>query len=296
MRQISLALAGLLIVGLFTWGACQNSRGPGPGMARQQALSDSLDRGYERLQARYRQMGDSLTPSMRQMAGSMQQMHRQMMGRPDSMQGMQGGGMQGRQQGMRGRGMMAHHQQMHGGAAREWHQQMMAMHDQMAQMHQRQHPEMAAQHRKMAQWHRQIGGTVSADTSSAPSAPAELSGQTIYQQQCATCHGADGQGVAGVFPPLAGSEWVQGDDETLARILLHGLQGPVEVDGRPYNSVMPAFGERLSDAEIAATLTYVRSLWGNNAADVTESDVQEVRSEYRGRQQPWAVEALQEEE
>jgi len=61
---------------------------------------------------------------------------------------------------------------------------------------------------------------------------------------CAVCHGARGEGLAGVFPPLAGSEWVNGSEERLIRIMLHGLQGPITVSGKAYNgAAMPGFGQ-----------------------------------------------------
>lgn len=289
MRFLSLfVLSSALIIGLFTWSACQQEERP----MQQRALTDSLERGYQQLQARYQQMGDSLAPPMRQMAGSMQQMHRQMMG-ADSMggQGMQRG-MGG--QGMRGEGMMGQHrQQMHGGTQREWHQQMMEMHRQMAEMHENRQPGMAAQHRRMMQWHQQMFESAPADASP-PSSGTETaaSGEVIYQRQCATCHGANGQGVAGTFPPLDEAEWVTGDTDRLVRILMHGLQGPVEVGGTRYNGVMPAFGGRLNNEEIAALLTYIRSSWGNQASEVTTGAVQEVRTEYSGRTSPWSASEL----
>jgi mono/diheme cytochrome c family protein len=83
-----------------------------------------------------------------------------------------------------------------------------------------------------------------------------------------------------------------GDTDRLVRILLHGLQGPMEVRETRYNGVMPAFGQRLSDAEIAAVLTYVRTSWANGASDVTEADVREVRRQFPNRQQPWSASAL----
>ncbi len=290
MRFLSLfVLSSVLIVGLFTWSACQQEERP----RRQRALIDSLERDYQQLQARYQQMGDSLAPTMRQMAGSMQQMHRQMMG-ADSMGGQRmQRGMGG--QGMRGEGMMRqHHQQMHGGAQREWHQQMMEMHRQMAGMHQNRQPGMAAQHRRMMQWHQQLFESTPSDAAAPSSGPeTAASGEAIYQRQCATCHGADGQGVAGAFPPLAGADWVTGDTDRLVRILMHGLQGPVEVGGTRYNGVMPAFGGRLSDEEIAAVLTYIRASWGHQASEVTASDVEDVRAEYGGRTSPWSASDLQ---
>lgn len=288
MRSVSLfVLFGLLIVGLFAWNACQRREGPAARHSR--SLSDSLERGYQRLQARYRRMGDSLPPDVSEMVGSMQQMHRQM--RRGGARGGRGMRRGPGDRGMQGEGRRQHHRHMHGGAQREWHQQMQAVHRQMAQMHREQHPGMAAQHRTMARWHQQMFGAVSADTaaSSTSADRSVASGEVVYQQQCASCHGAEGQGLAGSFPPLAKTTWVMGETERLVRILLHGLQGPVEVRGTRYNGVMPAFGQRLSDAEIAAVLTYVRSSWSNQASDVMPGTVRNVRVEHSERASPWSA-------
>jgi mono/diheme cytochrome c family protein len=99
-----------------------------------------------------------------------------------------------------------------------------------------------------------------------------IDGKQLYGAKCAACHQASGLGVSGVFPPLAGAEWVLGSEKVLISILLHGVQGELEVKGNKYNGAMPAFGT-LTDAEIAAVLSYVRSDWGNQAAPVTAAAV-----------------------
>jgi hypothetical protein len=71
-----------------------------------------------------------------------------------------------------------------------------------------------------------------------------------------------------VFPPLDKSEWVQGSGKVLANIVLHGISGDIEVLGATYKGMMPAF-KHLSDAELAATLTYIRSQWSNKQAPIT---------------------------
>lgn len=106
----------------------------------------------------------------------------------------------------------------------------------------------------------------------AAGAVAAVDGKQVYGAKCAACHQASGLGVAGVFPPLAGAEWVLGDEKVLASILLHGVQGELVVKGNTYNGVMPAFGT-LADAEIAAVLTYIRSEWGNQAPPITAATV-----------------------
>ncbi len=118
------------------------------------------------------------------------------------------------------------------------------------------------------------------------------SGKKLYAT-CATCHQANGQGVAGVYPPLAGAEWVTGSEERLIRVLLHGLSGPIEVKGNTYNSLMPAFGKvtgggyNWSEERISHVLTYIRQEWGNQAAPITKEKVTEILNAEKARATPW---------
>ena len=111
-------------------------------------------------------------------------------------------------------------------------------------------------------------------------------GQALYMARCSACHQANGQGAAGVFPPLAGSEWVLGPERVLVAALLHGISGEIEVRGAKYQGAMPSFAA-LSDAEIAAVATYIRSAWGNAASAVTAERVAQVRAATRDRAQPY---------
>lgn len=106
-------------------------------------------------------------------------------------------------------------------------------------------------------------------------------GKRLYSN-CMSCHQANGRGLPPVYPPLRGSEIVLGDAETLVKIVMHGLEGKIEVDGQIYNQVMPAAPLR-TDEEIAAVLTYVRSAWGNSASAVEPALVTKVREETKGR-------------
>jgi mono/diheme cytochrome c family protein len=107
-------------------------------------------------------------------------------------------------------------------------------------------------------------------------------GAALYQQRCASCHQANGQGTPGVYPPLAASEYSTSANAGVPiRIVIHGIQGPITVKGQQFNSLMPAYGLGIvmSDAEVAAVLTYVRSSWGNSASAVSAADVARVREE-----------------
>lgn len=114
----------------------------------------------------------------------------------------------------------------------------------------------------------------------------------IYQSNCGACHQASGEGLPGQFPPLAGSDWMTQDPETPVRIVLLGLQGPIEVQGTTYNGVMPSQAH-LSDEQLAGVLTWVRQQWGNEASEVDPALVATLRAELSG-QGPWqGGEALQ---
>jgi mono/diheme cytochrome c family protein len=101
-------------------------------------------------------------------------------------------------------------------------------------------------------------------------------GQQVYNGNCVACHQASGKGLPGVFPPLDGSEWVNGDERVLANILLHGITGEINVLGQTYKGAMPPFPQ-LSDAELAAVLSHVRSAWSNKAAPLKAELIEKER-------------------
>jgi len=112
---------------------------------------------------------------------------------------------------------------------------------------------------------------------------------------CITCHQANGQGIPGVYPPLAGSEWVNGPEDRIIRILLDGLKGTVKVEGKEFNSAaMPSFGSagfNFSDEKIAAVLTYVRQEWNNKSPAVDPAKVAQIRQQI-GDHKEWSQDEL----
>lgn len=116
------------------------------------------------------------------------------------------------------------------------------------------------------------------------------SGEQVYASLCVACHQANGQGLPGVFPPLADSEWVKSAPEISIKILLAGVSGNMKVKGQPYNGQMPAF-KQLSDGEIAGVLTYIRASWGNGGTAVKADAVTAVRTALKDRSEPWNGEA-----
>jgi len=121
----------------------------------------------------------------------------------------------------------------------------------------------------------------------APAVAAGLDGKAEYLV-CQTCHQENGEGLPNLYPPLAGSEWMTGDPAISIAIILHGMQGEVEVKGLKYNNVMAPWAS-LSDAQIAAILTYERSSWGNAASAVTAAEVAAVRAATTTRTSPWTA-------
>lgn len=121
-------------------------------------------------------------------------------------------------------------------------------------------------------------------------------GRQKYLTTCAGCHGTNGAGATRMGPPLAGSEWVTGDEVRLSLILLHGIEGPIEVAGKNYDApeilpVMPAHST-MDDASIASILTYIRNEWGNQAPPVTGRTVGGTRHTSQGRVYPWSAAEL----
>jgi nitrite reductase (NO-forming) len=109
---------------------------------------------------------------------------------------------------------------------------------------------------------------------------AKQSGQStgiqLYSKYCLTCHQADGKGVRGTFPPLAGNAKVTGPSAEIIKVVLFGLKGPVTVNGRDYNSVMPP-QKYLSDQQIADILNYIRNNWENKAPPIKPDEVGKLR-------------------
>lgn len=122
-------------------------------------------------------------------------------------------------------------------------------------------------------------------------------GNLIFKTVCQTCHGADGEGIKSLAPPLNHSEIVTGKKERLIAIVLHGLTGPVEVNGKVYKAPeisadMPGIGsnDEFSDGDIAQLMSFIRNAWGNKAEKVTEKDILSVREKYKGRQKSFTME------
>ena len=128
-----------------------------------------------------------------------------------------------------------------------------------------------------------LGDKAAAAIAPAPAATGKLgkaeqvaAGQKLFAGTCSVCHQTTGQGLEGVFPPLAKSDFLMSDLRRAIGIVLNGLNGPVTVNGKTFNSVMPPMSQ-LNDDEIANILTYVRNAWGNEDGAVSAAEVAELR-------------------
>lgn len=290
----------LLVVGLLVFlSSCQMGRSNYMSKEQRKKLEvayDSLQSNYKTLIASYETGTDSLPAELKSLYRQMQKMHGEMDVSHRQMLGMNMGPH------MQGDNMMAEGMGMHmqGHMTGEWYSQMMGMHEQMARMHQR----MGQQ--KMAQMNRRLSDEYGKMRKMIPGLdeptdvpfnekgdPALLNGKNLYSQNCASCHGSSAQGVSGAFPPLVNSEWVTGDKSIPIRILLHGLQGEIDVQQQEYEGTMPSFKARLSAAEIAAILNYIRDESKKDVPNITQEDVIRIAKNHSERTRPWTASELQ---
>jgi mono/diheme cytochrome c family protein len=120
-------------------------------------------------------------------------------------------------------------------------------------------------------------------TFTAPVEQTTVDGVSVFNDTCIACHQEDGKGKPGEFPPLAGNHDLFLATDFPAYVVLNGIEGPLKVNGKSFDNIMPAF-DFLSDEEIAAVIGYVRSSWGNDTIrpsgveTVTAGQVQEIRA------------------
>lgn len=260
---------------------------------------ESMQQTYEEMMSSYRSQSDSVSGDLRGLYQRMQQMHEDMAVNHRQMLAMN----MGRR--MQGNNMMAEGMGMHmqGHMTGEWYGQMMSMHRQMAAMHERMGQS------RMAELNRRLEGAYDGMRGMIPDSdeqtevpfneegdPALLNGRSLFEQNCASCHGTDAGGMAGVFPPLVDSEWVTGEKNIPIRILLQGLEGNIDVQGTTYSGVMPSFKARLSAAEIAAILNYLRAQSRGEQEEITQEDVIRVARMNSDRTRPWTAGELRESE
>jgi len=130
------------------------------------------------------------------------------------------------------------------------------------------------------------------DPAAKAAAPPPHPGKNAYIRTCAGCHMVDGRGLPNLFPALTDSPTVRAaDPSALILIALHGLEGPIEVNGQFFDGVMPGQGNLLSDRELAAVVSYIRQAWGDHPDEVAPTQVRALRSAHP-RHDPWTTEEL----
>jgi cytochrome c553 len=123
---------------------------------------------------------------------------------------------------------------------------------------------------------------------------ADHPGKAPYELYCGACHAPDGKGIGteGQFPPLAGSEWITGKPERMIEVVLHGLQGKLEVAGKNYDLVMPPHKDSLTDPQISDIISYVRTTWGKKGSAVTKEQIAAMRKSTANQKDMWKAEEL----
>ena len=117
-------------------------------------------------------------------------------------------------------------------------------------------------------------------------------GKQVYSTLCVACHQPNGQGMEGLAPSLVDSEWVLGNPETIAKLVIHGLTGPIKVNGQSWSLEMPPLGAALSDEQVAGVITYIRREWEHNASPITTDAVKKIRADHKDRTKSWTAEEL----
>lgn len=122
----------------------------------------------------------------------------------------------------------------------------------------------------------------------AAATPEQLAeGKKNYMMICVACHQPTGMGLPPVFPPLTKSEYVGGSAERYAAMILKGNAGPMTVDGKLYNNIMPGQEATLTDEKIASVMTFTRANFGNAAGPVSADIVAAARKKFADRKTPW---------
>lgn len=113
-------------------------------------------------------------------------------------------------------------------------------------------------------------------------------GKQVYMLTCVACHQPNGMGLPMVFPPLTKSEYVGGIPERVVAMILKGNAGPMVIDGKTYNNIMPPQEAILSDDKIAAVASFVRANFGNAATPISPELVKATRAKFAERKTPWS--------
>ncbi|MCH2450040.1 MAG: cytochrome c [Gracilimonas sp.] len=260
---------------------------------------DSLQTAYKTMLAKYQASLNSAPANLHSLYTQMQQMHGRM---EASYQQMMSGNMQDKSNRMMGskNGMMGNRlhmmRQMRSNQTGEWYQQMMSMHDRVAAMHNQQgEHQMAEMNRRLSEEYGDVMDLVPGLDEPKETLFNEdgdytmLNGENLFTQNCASCYGTDGNGLANTFPPLVNSEWITEEKSIPNRILMNGLTGSIGVNSQSYSGTMPSFRARLSAAEMAAILNYPRTISDEELPEITQEEIIRIGQMFRDRTRPWTA-------
>jgi len=297
LKKVPLLMAAILLLSVYS---CRMGKSEYMSQGQQHRIEkayDSIQSTYKRLMTDYNSLSGSMSPELQQMYASMQKMHSQMEMNHQQMMSMNmDQHMQQNHNKMRSMDMVIHMQDHRAG---DWYQQLIGMHEQVSALHKKDgEPSMAKMNRKLAndfKGMRKMVPSIDEPTEvhfNEKGNPSFLNGKALFSDNCASCHGSDAKGIAGVFPPLLNSKWITGDKSIPTRILLNGLNGNIDVANQTYQGIMPSFRARLSAAEMASILNYIRSLSDKKLPEITQDDVIKIGKTYSKRTRPWTAEEL----
>ncbi len=287
----------LLLLG-FVISACQTEDSYQMSKSQQREMRStfkSMQKSHRTMLAKFEKDSASMSEEMKILYSEMRKMHQQMSENHSHMMSgheKKGMGMQQDNKKMRKRRQMR--RQMQNKMSREWYSQMQSMHNQMARQHeQMNHPKRARQHRQMGAGYGKMKKMVpnNYDSPKEPvnenADPALLNGANLYTQNCASCHGSNALGTGNAFPPLLNSKWITGEKSVPIRTVRDGLSGEIQVNGKTYNGTMPSFKARLSMAEIAAIINYLRDSSDGDHSHITQEEVIQISETYQNRNEYW---------
>ncbi len=296
MLRMRVIIGSLLCILLISCGM-NDSRYMSSGELRQfETAYSGMQEKYQSLISEYQAKADTLPQEVQVLYGDLQKMYEQM---DYNHQQMIARNRARNEQG--DKKMVSDKLRMHiqSHMVGEWYHQMKGMHQKLGNYHRdRNHPLLAKLNKEIVDAYANIldripGLDEAADVPfNAQGNPSILNGKRLYVQNCASCHGGEGQGIADIFPPLVNSEWVTGDKSTALRILLNGLEGEVSVREQTYSGYMPSFKARLSAAEMAAILNHLRTESKDSLSVFTQDDVIRIGKTYGNRTSPWHADEL----
>jgi mono/diheme cytochrome c family protein len=297
---ISFRFAGIVTV-LFLIGGCSSGEQTYLSEWEQTELQDTYQSKYERhekLQSQYNSSSESLSNNLQLLYDALWPMHEQMNSAYQQLLTRNQEQYRDNERRMMS-GEMGMHMQSH--RMGEWYQQLQEIHRRLAQIHDNQgqaawaeiNNQLAEQYQQMYEMLPGLERPTEVPFNDQGN-PDILNGQQLYATNCASCHGMQGNGIEGVYPPVVNTDWVTGTPSIPLRVLLHGLEGQINVGGITYKANMPSFSARLSIAEMTAIVNFLRVRSHSSLTPVNQDQAIRIGRNYRNRVTPWNADELRE--